>query len=81
MLLFKVGLQVKTAEDVLRSQLSVRQTETLVKRLLSDNSKRDQGSDQKDPDVSRLEASLRVPRIIATNFCARPSRSLELTKV
>ena len=52
------NMQVKTAEDVLRSQLSVRQTETLVKRLLSDNSKRDQGSDQKDPDVSRLEAKL-----------------------
>jgi len=52
------NMQVKTAEDVLRSKLSVRQTETLVKRLLSDNSKRDQGSDQKDPDVSRLEAKL-----------------------
>ena len=26
-------------------------------------------------------SSLRVPRIMATNFCARPSRSLELTKV
>lgn len=52
------NMQVKTAEDVLRSQLSVRQTETLVKRLLSDNSKRDQGSDQKDPDVGRLEAKL-----------------------
>ncbi|MDB2402239.1 ParB/RepB/Spo0J family partition protein [Litoricolaceae bacterium] len=52
------NMQVKTAEDVLRSQLSVRHTETLVKRLLSDNSKRDQGSDQKDPDVSRLEAKL-----------------------
>ena len=52
------NMQVKTAEDVLRSQLSVRQTETLVKRLLSDNSKRDQGGDQKDPDVSRLEAKL-----------------------
>ena len=52
------NMQVKTAEDVLRSQLSVRQTETLVKRLLSDNSKRDQGSDQKDPDVTRLEAKL-----------------------
>ena len=52
------NMQVKTAEDVLRSQLSVLQTETLVKRLLSDNSKRDQGSDQKDPDVSRLEAKL-----------------------
>ena len=52
------NMQVKTAEDVLRSQLSVRQTETLVKRLLSDNSKRDQGSDQKDPDVSRFEAKL-----------------------
>ena len=51
-------MQVKTAEDVLRSQLSVRQTETLVKRLLSDNSKRDQSGDQKDPDVSRLEAKL-----------------------
>jgi len=52
------NMQVKTAEDVLRSRLSVRQTETLVKRLLSDNSKRDQGGDQKDPDVSRLEAKL-----------------------
>ena len=52
------NLQVKTAEDVLRSQLSVRQTETLVKRLLSDDSKQDQSSDQKDPDVRRLEAKL-----------------------
>ena len=52
------NMQVKTAEDVLRSQLSVRQTETLVKRLLSENSKLDQSSDQKDPDVSRLEAKL-----------------------
>ena len=58
LLLLPENMQVKTAEDVLRSQLSVRQTETLVKRLLSDNSKRDQGSDQKDPDVSRLEAKL-----------------------
>ena len=52
------NMQVKTAEDVLRSQLSVRQTETLVRRLLSDDSKPDQGGDQKDPDVSRLEAKL-----------------------
>lgn len=52
------NMQVKTAEDVLRSQLSVRQTETLVKRLLSDDSKRDQGGGQKDPDLSRLEAKL-----------------------
>ena len=52
------NMQVKTAEDVLRSQLSVRQTETLVRRLLSDDSKPDQGGDQKDPDVGRLEAKL-----------------------
>ena len=52
------NMQVKTAEDVLRSQLSVRQTETLVKRLLSDDSKRDQGGGQKDPDLSCLEAKL-----------------------
>ena len=52
------NMQAKTAEDVLRSQLSVRQTETLVRRLLSDDSKPDQGGDQKDPDVSRLETKL-----------------------
>jgi len=28
-----------------------------------------------------MMSSLRVPRIIAINFCARPVRSLELTKV
>ena len=32
------SMQLKAAEDVLRSQLSVRQTETLVKRLLSQDS-------------------------------------------
>lgn len=52
------NMQVETAKDVMRSQLSVRQTETLVKRLLSDNSKLDYGGDQKDPDVTRLETKL-----------------------
>lgn len=51
------NLQQKTAEDVLKSQLSVRQTETLVKRLLSDDTTPSKSED-KDPDVSRLEAKL-----------------------
>ena len=51
------NMQQKTAEDVLRSQLSVRQTETLVKRLLADDSPLPKSED-KDPDVSRLEAKL-----------------------
>jgi ParB family chromosome partitioning protein len=51
------NMQQKTAEDVLKSQLSVRQTETLVKRLLSDDTTPSKSED-KDPDVSRLEAKL-----------------------
>ena len=50
-------MQQKTAEDVVRSQLSVRQTETLVKRLLS-NDTTPLKTDEKDPDVSRLESKL-----------------------
>jgi ParB family chromosome partitioning protein len=52
------NMQVKTAEGVLRSQLSVRQTEALVKRLLSDDSNKEQGGEQKDPDVSLFEIKL-----------------------
>jgi len=51
------SMQQKTAEDVLKSQLSVRQTETLVKRLLADDTSPEK-SEGKDPDVSRLEAKL-----------------------
>jgi ParB family chromosome partitioning protein len=51
------NMQQKTAEDVLKSQLSVRQTETLVKRLLADDTLPSKSED-KDPDVSRLEAKL-----------------------
>jgi ParB family chromosome partitioning protein len=51
------NMQQKTAEDVLKSQLSVRQTETLVKRLLSDDRTMEK-SENKDPDVTRLEAKL-----------------------
>jgi ParB family chromosome partitioning protein len=51
------NMQQKTAEDVLKSQLSVRQTETLVKRLLA-NDTASSKSEDKDPDVSRLEAKL-----------------------
>ena len=51
------NMQQKTAEDVLKSQLSVRQTEILVKRLLADDTSPSKSED-KDPDVSRLEAKL-----------------------
>jgi ParB family chromosome partitioning protein len=51
------NMQQKTAEDVLKSQLSVRQTEILVKRLLTDDTETSKSED-KDPDVSRLEAKL-----------------------
>ena len=51
------NIQQKAAEDVLRSRLSVRQTETLVKRLLSgDTASPKSGVD--DPDVGRLEMRL-----------------------
>ena len=52
------SMQLKAAEDVLRSQLSVRQTETLVKRLLSQDSTTAAGRVTKDPDVDRLEVTL-----------------------
>ncbi len=51
------NMQQKTAADVVRSQLSVRQTETLVKRLLSDDTTPSK-TDEEDPDVSRLESKL-----------------------
>ena len=51
------NMQRKTAEDVVRSQLSVRQTETLIKRLLSDDTTPTK-TDVKDPDVSCLESKL-----------------------
>ena len=52
------SMQLKAAEDVLRSQLSVRQTETLVKRLLSQDPTVAKGRITRDPDVDRLEATL-----------------------
>ena len=52
------NMQVKIAEDVMRLQLSVRQIESFVKRLLSDDLIPNQSGNQKDPDVSRLEAKL-----------------------
>ena len=51
------NMQQKTAEDIVKSQLSVRQTETLVKRLLSDDTMPLKSND-KDPDVRRLENKL-----------------------
>ena len=51
------NMQQKTAEDIVKSQLSVRQTETLVKRLLSDDTMPTKSTD-KDPDVRRLENKL-----------------------
>ena len=51
------NMQKKTAEHVVKSQLSVRQTETWVKRLLSDDTA-PLKTDDKDPDVSRLETKL-----------------------
>jgi ParB family chromosome partitioning protein len=51
------NMQQKTAEDVVRSQFSVRQTETLVKRLLSDDTTPSK-TDEEDPDVSRLASKL-----------------------
>jgi len=51
------NIQQKAGEEVLRSRLSVRQTETLVKRLLSGNTASVKtGAD--DPDVGRLEMKL-----------------------
>ena len=51
------NIQQKAAEDVVKLQLSVRQTEALVKRLLSDDTAPSE-TDGKDPDVSRLESRL-----------------------
>ena len=51
------NMQRKTAEDVVRSQLSVRQTETLIKRLLSDDTTPTK-TNVKDPNVSWLESKL-----------------------
>ena len=51
------NMQQKIAEDIVKSQLSVRQTETLVKRLLSDDTMPLKSND-KDPDVRRLENRL-----------------------
>ena len=51
------NMQQKVAEDVLRSRLSVRQTESLVKRLLSgETASAKTGAD--DPDLGRLEMKL-----------------------
>ena len=52
------GMQLKTAEDVVRSRLSVRQTEMLVRRLLPNDSVTTANPATKDPDVGRLEATL-----------------------
>lgn len=50
-------MQLKTAQDVIAAQLSVRQTEQLVKRLLTEpTAPTDQPS--KDPDVMRLATKL-----------------------
>ncbi len=52
------SMQLKTAEDVVRSRLSVRQTEMLVRRLLSNDSVTTASPVTKDPDTSHLEAIL-----------------------
>jgi ParB family transcriptional regulator, chromosome partitioning protein len=49
--------QIQAAEYVIKDQLSVRQTESQVKRLLSDPDDRS-SSKTVDPDVSRLESKL-----------------------
>ena len=51
------NIQKKMAEDVVKLKLSVRQTEALVKRLLSDDTTPTK-TDDKDPNVSRLESRL-----------------------
>jgi ParB family chromosome partitioning protein len=51
------NMQQKAAEDVLRSRLSVRQTESLVKRLLSGDTASPKNGAH-DPDVGRLEMKL-----------------------
>lgn len=50
-------IQIQAAEHVIQDQLSVRQTESQVKRLLSDGDDRP-SSKPVDPDVSRLESKL-----------------------
>ena len=49
--------QIQTAQEVIASQLSVRQTESQVKRLLSKPTERAR-SPASDPDVTRLETKL-----------------------
>lgn len=49
--------QIQTAQEVIASQLSVRQTESQVKRLLSKPSE-GASSPASDPDVTRLETKL-----------------------
>lgn len=49
--------QIQTAQEVIANQLSVRQTESQVKRLLSKPSERSAPS-APDPDVTRLETKL-----------------------
>ncbi len=49
--------QIQTAQEVIASQLSVRQTESQVKRLLSKPTER-ASSPASDPDVTRLETKL-----------------------
>lgn len=50
-------IQIQAAEHVIKDQLSVRQTESQVKRLLSNADDRS-SSKPVDPDVSRLESKL-----------------------
>lgn len=49
-------MQARTAQQVIDNQLSVRQTETLIKRLLAEENVAPQKP--ADPDVSRLETKL-----------------------
>jgi ParB family chromosome partitioning protein len=52
------AVQANTARTVVAKGLSVRQTESLVKRVSTSGTKKKPGSGQRDPDICRLETDL-----------------------
>ncbi|HEX8918260.1 MAG TPA: ParB/RepB/Spo0J family partition protein [Chloroflexota bacterium] len=62
-------LQVRALEDVLRDDLSVRQTEDLVRRLLEPGRARS-GASHKDPNIEALETEFR--RALGARVSLRP---------
>jgi ParB family chromosome partitioning protein len=52
------NVQAATARTVVARGLSVRQTESLVKRVATSGVKKKPGSGQRDPDICRLETDL-----------------------